>query len=712
MLLGPYEILAPIGAGGMGEVWKARDTRLGRLVAIKQVKGQHTARFEQEARAIAALNHPNICTLHDVGPDYLVMEYVQGQPLTGPMTIEQALPLALQIASALEAAHKRGILHRDLKPANVIVTESGAKLLDFGLAKLTSESEAPPSATEATRTIEGTVAGTAAYMSPEQAQGQALDARSDIFSFGTLLYELLSGKRAFTGGSMLDTLNAVVASQPAPLDSPVSGVVNRCMAKRPSERFQSALELKEALKAALAEGPAKPASRPPSIAVLPFANMSGDKEQEYFSDGLAEEIINSLARIPGLKVIARTSAFAFKGQNTDIRRIGETLGVAHILEGSVRRSGNRIRVTTQLITAADGTHLWSERFDREMAGVFEVQDEIAGAIAGALKVTLTGTTAPRKHEPNLPAYEAFLKGRHHYYRFSPEAFAQAEESFQRAAGLDPAWADPYSALADLYFAIEFYGWRPADDMISQARAAARKALERLPSDPMAHAVLGIISALHDYDWKEAEEQFRFVRACEYLAPNGRLLFACFYLLALGRFDEAAREMAKAIVEDPLNSFWRSRLAWILMCAERYEEAIAEARKGLEFDQTNYQTHMILALALGFHGRVVEAREQEEEAFRLGPFDSFGRGFLAGLLANAGEKERSDQLIATMTGAVSIGMTIYNLVCGEIDAALDWYQKDIELRRPNAAMIAFAGYLRPLRSSPRWPKLARMMNLPE
>jgi serine/threonine protein kinase len=354
--LGPYEILELLGAGGMGEVWKARDIRLGRMVAIKRMKVQHSARFEQEARAIAALNHPHICTLHDIGADYLVMEYVQGQTLAGPLTLELTSRIALQIADALEAAHKHGILHRDLKPANVMVTETGAKLLDFGLAKLTTNSDGDA---DAKPTMESAISGTAAYMSPEQALGKALDARSDIFSFGAVLYELLSGRRAFDGGSVLETLNAVVQKEPASFDSPLFSIVKRCVSKSPSTRFQNMAELKHALKTAL-DPASKPSNPLPSIAVLPFANMSRDADDEYFSDGLAEEIINALAKITGLKVIARTSAFACKGQNIDIRKIAEVLGVSTVLEGSVRKAGSRLRVTAQLIAAADGTHLVGE----------------------------------------------------------------------------------------------------------------------------------------------------------------------------------------------------------------------------------------------------------------------------------------------------------------------------------------------------------------
>jgi eukaryotic-like serine/threonine-protein kinase len=416
--LGPYEILARIGEGGMGEVWKARDTRLDRIVAVKRLKGQHSARFEQEARAIAALNHPHICQIYDVGPDYLVLEYIEGKPLLsqakpGPLPLEDALRLATQIAEALEAAHARGILHRDLKPANIMVTAGGsAKLLDFGLAKLVSDAEA-------TQTM--AVMGTPAYMAPEQAEGKALDARSDVFSFGAVLYEVLTGRRPF------DTLAALLRDEAAPLQSPASDIVKRCLAKQPADRFQTIAEVRIALEALRA----KPVEQQPSIAVLPFANMSGDKEQEYFSDGLAEEIINALAQIPGLKVIARTSAFAFRGKELDIRKIAEALGVAKILEGSVRRAGTRVRITAQLITAADGSHLWSQRYDREMADVFAVQDEVAAAIAGVLETKLgVQPAAPRQHTPKLAAYEAYLKARFYQWKFTPGNLARAKEYYE------------------------------------------------------------------------------------------------------------------------------------------------------------------------------------------------------------------------------------------------------------------------------------------
>ncbi len=421
--LGPYELIAPLGAGGMGEVWMARDSRVGRVVAIKRLKAEHAERFKREARAIAALNHPRICQLYDVGPDYLVMEYVEGEILKGPLPAADALQLAVQIAEALAAAHRKGIVHRDLKPANILVNEGGAKLLDFGLAHV----EAPLLSGDSTISVAlsepGVIVGTVAYMSPEQAQGQAVDARSDVFSFGSVLYEALSGRRAFRGDTPFATMTAVVNDEPSPLEAPadLKRVVSRCLAKRPGDRFQTMADVKSALE----QTAVRPATQRSSIAVLPFANMSRDPDDDFFSDGLAEEIINLLAHVAGLKVTARTSSFAFRGKEQDIRRIAEALGVANILEGSVRRAGNRIRVTAQLIDAEDGCHLWSERYDRELTDVFAIQDEIAQSIAGALQVKLVSN--PARHTPNFPAYEALLKARHHARTYLPEAHARAKE---------------------------------------------------------------------------------------------------------------------------------------------------------------------------------------------------------------------------------------------------------------------------------------------
>ena len=500
--LGPYEILAPIGTGGMGEVYRAKDTRLGRTVAIKILNKEHMQRFEREARAIAALTHPHICTLYDIGPDYLVMEYVDGATIKGPLPVEQTVRLAIQITSALDEAHRNGILHRDLKPGNIMVTTGGAtKLLDFGLAKLAAGADS-----ETASTIEGTVMGTPAYMSPEQAQGKPVDARSDIFSFGVVLYEVISGNRPFEGTSTVQVLSAVLRDEPKPLQTlpQLDRIVMRCLAKEPSQRFQAMTEVK----AALEQVAAKPAEQQPSIAVLPFVNMSGDKEQEYFSDGLAEEIINALAQIPKLKVIARTSAFAFRGKEQDITKIAEALRVRTILEGSVRRSGTRIRITAQLIDADDGSHLWSERYDREMTDVFAIQDEISQAIANKLRVRLSGDRPlVKRHTENVEAYNLYLIGRYHFYKFTPEGLAKGKEHFEKAIEVDPSCAVAWSGLAYFYHYLGAMGLMASKPANALCRQNTLKALELDKMLPQAHAMMAALRA-HDYEWREAELAFR------------------------------------------------------------------------------------------------------------------------------------------------------------------------------------------------------------
>jgi serine/threonine-protein kinase len=693
--LGPYEILAPIGAGGMGEVWKATDTRLGRTVAIKVLNGLHSERFEQEARAIAALNHPHICTLHDVGPDYLVMEYIEGVALSGPLPVDEAVRLAVQIAAALEAAHAKGITHRDLKPANILVTKEGVKLLDFGLAK---SGDGWGVTGDATRTIEGTILGTPSYMAPEQIEGKPCDARSDVFSFGAVLYEMLVGSRAFEG------MAAVLRDDPKPPPA-LERVVMRCLEKQAARRFQSMAQLREALQQATA----KPVETRPSIAVLPFANMSADKEQEYFSDGLAEEILNLLAKIPALKVIARTSSFAFRGKDQDIRNIAEALGVAHVLEGSVRRAGNRIRVTAQLIAAADGSHIWSERYDRELTDVFEVQDEIASAVAEALRVRLA--SAPlRRRQPNLAAYEAFLQGRHQMEKLNPEGFELGKKYLDRAIVLDPEYAEPHTALGEYYYYLALSNLRASNEAMPLARAAATRALELEPSNAGAHAVLCYVAAFYDYDWTEAEKQHRLTTAGP--APAWARAVAALRLLPLGRSEEAVREIEAALAQDPLNVVPRTLLGSSLTGAGLYDRAIVEARKAVEMDERQWGYHYILACGYGHQGRFAEAREPAERAFQLAPHHPYSTGNLAGILACLGENDRADRLLAQMPQTAAFGWVLYHRYCLNIDAALDWYEKAIEIRHPGAAWGARFTFFKPLRESPRWAAIAKKMNLPE
>ena len=707
--LGPYEIESLIGSGGMGEVYKARDGRLNRSVAIKRMTADDKSRFQSEARAIAAINHPHICQIYDVGPDYLVLEYLQGEPLGGAVTRDEAVQLASQIADALQAAHERGILHRDLKPANVMVVRQGgtphAKVLDFGIARLTS---ADPGAT---RTLAGEVMGTPAYMSPEQAAAKPLDARSDVFSFGAVLYELLTGTRAFTGDSTAQVLSAVLRDDPVPLKAPTAlqQIVRRCLAKDPDRRFQTMADVRRALQHLTLQS----ADVAASIAVLPFTNLSADRENEYFGDGLAEEIINALAQVEGLKVIARTSAFSFKGKNEDVRNIALALGVTNVLEGSVRRAGDRIRVTAQLIAAADGTHLWSERFDRPMTDVFAMQDEIASAITTALKGKLGGALAsPRHYTPRLTAYETFLRGRAHLTQFTPDAWNRAKGLFEQAIALDAEYADPHAELALGYFISGMHGFRPMREVAPIVRAEVDRALALNPSDPRPRFLLGAIALVHDYDWKAAETHFAASMNVPDVSGHARWIYASLYLRGLGRFEESADEMGRAVQHDPLNATWHAIWGAHLYDAKRFDQAIDEALRATKLEPNYFVAQHILGETYWASGKWTEAIAAFERAYQLAPW-TFTAGWLAAMLWQRDEKARARQLIMEMGDSPGPlwGRVVYHLLTLDPDAAADWYERMIEHRDPFALVYARTSIVAPLREHPRWPELAARMRLP-
>jgi serine/threonine-protein kinase len=729
--LGPYEILAPIGAGGMGEVYKATDTRLGRTVAVKLLAAGFSERFEIEARAISAVNHPNICALYDIGTHeghgYLVLEYLEGKPLHGPLPADDALRVAVQIAAALEAAHRKGITHRDLKPANIMVAEDGSvKLLDFGLAKLAGDGN-----TDITRTIAGSVMGTAAYMAPEQAQGRPLDARADIFSFGSVVYELIAGRRAFPGDSMALVLSSILRDDPAPLGSSappgLEPIVMRCLRKQASDRFQEMREVRAALEAlrtptqALSSQTvqALAAKAEASIAVLPFANLSADKENEYFSDGLAEEIINALTHVRGLKVTARTSAFAFRGENQDIRKIAEMLNVRTILEGSVRRAGSRIRVTAQLINAADGYHLWSERYDAEMADVFAVQDEISSAIAGALKLKLSAELAEiRGHVPTLPAFEALLKGRHFQFEGTPEGLERSKEYYENAIAFDPEYALAHAALASYYWGLAFNGLRPAREVMESARAEALKALDLDPSLPEALSALGVGAAAYYYDWAESARWFTLAMSGDSVTAVVRYCYAFYHLMPLGRLDEAVKELERAVEADPLNFGMRVALINGLHAAGLDDRAIAQSHKALETDKTRWSVYLALARIYAFRRQLAEALAAAEKAYQLASWNVRVTALLAAVLIQSGDHARAQELVKKLRAesgdayGTPMALAVFHAMCGEADAAADWFEKAIEQRDPSVVGYLRTPLMKALQSSPRWSALAKQMNLPE
>jgi TolB-like protein/Flp pilus assembly protein TadD len=697
----------------MGEVHKAIDTRLGRTVAIKLLFSEHSTRFAQEARAIAALNHPRICTLYDVGPDYLVMEYIEGAPLSCPQPAEEAVRLALEIADALQAAHSKGIVHRDLKPGNILLTSSGVKLLDFGLAKVQ-----PGTAADATlrQTQAGEIMGTAGYMSPEQIEGQPADARSDIFSFGAMLYEMLSGRRAFAAETAIATMAAILHKEPEPLAAPpdLVRVVTMCLKKSVAERFQSMGEVIAALEAAKIV-PA--AETTPSIAVLPFVNMSGDKENEYFSDGLAEEILNALTKLAGLKVVARTSAFAFKDRNEDVRGIGETLGATHVLEGSVRKAGSRVRITAQLIATVDGCHLWSERYDRELIDIFAIQDEISDAIVNVLRLKLAKASAqPATKRPiNPAAFEAYLKGRYFWNKRTESDLNTSIEYFNRALELEPGYALAYAGLSDTLILLGVYELRAPGDVYPKAQAAASRALELDGTLAEAYDALAHVKAAFDWDLPGAIQLYQ--RAVE-LNPNySAARRGCGYLLSLmQRHEEAIAQLRSARDLDPLSAPVNAFLGLVSMKARQYEQAIAASRKAVELEPSNPSGHWILARSLDAAGLFEEAVVEAEKAASLSGGSQPYAAHLAYAYAKNGNRERAwkivhemqDQAKTKYVGTYYLGVIYASL--GEADLALESLEKAYADRNVRVLEI-FDPVFDSLRSDVRFRDLVRRIGMP-
>ena len=729
----PYRIEEKIGAGGMGEVYLARDKRLARDGALKILPQNLTgdadrrARFIQEAQSAARLNHPNIVTIHDIGERdgriFIAMEHVEGKtlaeviPPTGLPTA-QALSYAIAISGALAKAHAAGVIHRDLKPGNIMVTPEGTvKVLDFGLAKLLEQSSPGNEAlTSKPETLSGLVMGTPAFMSPEQAEGKAVDARSDIFSFGSLLYEMTTGKRAFGVSSIAATLAAVLHQELEPFSANVppqlSGTILRCLRKDPDRRFQSMADVRAAL---VDLAPENEAAKTPgsSIAVLAFADMSAGHENEYFSDGLSEEIINALTNVEGLKVIARTSAFAFKGKNEDVRRIANVLGVAHVLEGSVRRSGNRIRVGAQLVNASDGTNIWTHRCDREITDIFAVQDEIAGAIAAALQLKL-GSHPGSRHTPDIRAYEAYMLGVHYGVKSTPESIARAAQAFQQAIELDPSYAAPHAMQGLLHLMMSAWSLRPAHEEMPLIRSSAQRALQLDSHLSEAHGLLGVVAGMYDYDWRASERHFAAALGADRVSDFARTFYAQYYLLPLGRTREAVEQMQRVLESDPLNVLNRSMLGFALHAAGDSQRANTELAKGLETEGAHWAIYSISTNNYLGAGKIDEARVAAENAYRLAPWQPQVIGAFAGLLSLTSETERAGRVLQQLkdlpTHRVPVGMTMYHLVRSEPEKAIDCIEKAIEQRDMWAARFPRFQLAKILRSSPRWPSIMRRMNL--
>lgn len=802
--LGHYEILDLVGRGGMGEVWRARDARLKREVALKVLPAamssnpQRLARFQQEAETVARLSHPNIVTLYSVeevgGLQFLTMELIRGRSLDtllkpDGLPLDEVLPIGIAVAEALAAAHEKHVVHRDLKPANIVVGEANVvKVLDFGLAKLTdlhdsTDGEAtnvkPP-----TTTSEGTVLGTVAYMSPEQARGKEVDHRTDIFSLGVVLYELLIGRRPFQGETPADVTSAILREIP-PFASDIRNdiprelarLVARCLEKDPARRIQSARDARNELEAIRDElrlgtisrssplisratvtgvhplaqrggwtgvvvfaivvlavvvamwrlssnrdTPAPQASAASAvasqpvldrrtIAVLPFADMSQQKDQEYFSDGISEEILNILASIPELRVTSRSSSFSFKGKNTEIREIARALQVAHVLEGSVRKSGNKLRITAQLIDAASDTHLWSETWDREAEDVFAVQDEIAADVAQQLKLTLLRN--PRQVRKTTPeAYALYLKALAQGRLRTPASLREAETLLRQVLEHDRSYTPAWVALAQNYLTQVGDGSLPILEGYDRAHEAATQALSIDARFADAYAPLVALAIQRDHDLVSATQHLQRGLAID---PANRELrtVSAMLMRALGRGDELVRLREESARLDPLGLAAQGNLATSLLNRGRFDEAIAAYQSVLRLQPKRGATRAFLALALILKGDpaagLAEIEQESNEFWKM--------SHLPLALHALGRHAESDEALAALeakfASKAAVQIAEAYAFRGNGDEAFAWLEKAAEVRDPGVTGILNSILLKPLRDDRRWgPFLKKLGRDPE
>ena len=673
----------------MGEVYRALDTRLDRTVAIKILPAHLSSnpgareRFEREARTISSLNHPHICQLYDVGEQdgasFLVMEFLEGETLAerlgkGPIPLEPCLKIGVELCEGLEKAHRSGVIHRDLKPANIFLTPDGhAKLLDFGLAKTSTRlTERDPEETRANDednlTSPGSAVGTVMYMSPEQARGETLDERSDLFSLGIVIYEMASGQKPFAGSSHAVIFDSILNRQPVPLsqtnpDLPMAfgDMLTRLMEKSSRNRYQSAREVIDTLREIQRDGQSSSSTKVragrkiPSIAVLPFANLSADPDNQYFSDGLSEDLMSALARLQGLLVASRSSAFRFRGASADIREIGRQLNVEAVLEGSVRRSGTRLRITAQLVNVADGFHLWSERYDREVTDIFEIQDEITAAIIKTLEPTLAGEqqALTRRHSDNLQAYEMYLKGRRLWDQRTDSSLRAGLECFRAAIELDPDYALAYTGVADSFSILAVYGHTSTTEGRPRAEAAMKKALELDPTLAEAHFSMALSTTIFASRPGDAEPHFR--KALD-IQPRASAVHAYFSLFLATQhcFDEAQLHIAKAIELDPLSSFVHGLTALSLQCSGRYEAAAQLAHRALEIQPNLMLGLWAQEMAAGSLAQWDDAIETGERLAAVTRHSALFLGHLAKAYCMAGQKEKSLAILREVLQRQQIG----------------------------------------------------------
>ena len=712
--LDAYEIVRPLGSGGMGEVWLATEVRLGRKVALKVLPPDLTRdplrveRFEQEARAASALNHPNVCTIHALGQTsdgqyYIAMEYVEGETLrhrlsTSRLTIKECVEVAIQVTAALSAAHSAGIIHRDIKPENVMLRPDGlVKVLDFGLAKLApAPADLGGSGDAATvlRTDIGMVVGTAAYMAPEQARSLDVDARTDIWSLGVLLHEMAAGARPFTGTTNVELSSAILRDPPARLPAHVPAslgrVVAKCLAKDPRQRYQHASEVRAALEASLADPVptvygwwalsrarghvlawtaiaaaiigagllimslrdrqrSGPLGNPTSLAILPLINATGSTTAEYLSDGISDALINSLSQLPQLRVMARGTVFSYKNKEVDPRKIGQELDVNLVFSGRLTQQNDTTIVYASLANAGDGTQIWGERYTRAPADLPALQDGIAGDILQQLHLRLTGEQRQRftkRHTDNAAAYRLLLEGRYHKNRLTIDGLKRGIELMHQAIELDPTYGLAYAGLADAY-ADASGVYLSASEAMPRVRAAAEHALRLDPTLAEAHVLLGFIEGTQDRRWAEAEQDLQRTIA---LRPSYARAYEAYghILMIQGRTDDAIAAMTRARTLDPLNDLINATLGWFYYLARRYEEAVAWSRRLVELDPKLATAHYNLGMAYGQLGRHNQAVAAFQAARNLDPTNWPTLALLCHGYASSGDRRQAEQLLPELT----------------------------------------------------------------
>jgi eukaryotic-like serine/threonine-protein kinase len=774
--LGSYQMVSLLGAGGMGEVYQARDSKLSRDVAIKVLPeafahdADRLSRFQREAKLLASLNHPNIATIHGLeqydGVHYLVMELLAGHTLAerirgGPLAVEETLRISGQIAEALEAAHEKGVIHRDLKPANVKVTPEGrVKVLDFGLAKaFAGDSGLDPSdgpILAAMSTEEGRILGTPAYMSPEQARGKPVDKRTDIWAFGCVLYELLTGKEAFRGETVSDTIAVVLEREPdwqalPPATPPqIRDLLRRCLQKEAERRPRDFRDLRIQLE----ELPATATSRPwwlgktavgiaavvliillvasgwlyrsaargetiDSVVVLPFVNASADPNTEYLSDGITESLINSLSQLPHLKVMSRDAAFRYKGKETDGQTVGRDLGVRAVFKGRVAQRGDSLAISAELIDARDNSHIWGRQFSRKPSDIFGLQEEIAREMTTALRLRLTNEEQKRlarSYTPNAEVYQDYLKGRY-FWQQTGLGLNKGVEYFQQAIAKDPRYALAYDGLADCYISLAVFGFSFPKEAFPKAKEAALKSLELDGTLAETHTSLARIKAEYDWDWSGAEREFE--RAME-LNPSYATAYQWYgsVLMTMGRPQEAIANYKRALEIDPLSPIINGALGKGFYDTRQYDQAIEQLQKTLELDRSLFMARAYLGYAYLQKSMNKEAMAELEKHMVISeghPWAQVELGYAYAALGRTPEARRMvDKLnqFSKQKFVAADGMAKVYVGLGEKDKAFEWLEEGYERRSIGLGGVDLKvdPVWDPLRSDPRFQDILRRMNL--